>query len=702
MDAKYLQRIYWRISGVIMLLVVITLGINSWLSHQTFEAELVPEAARKAVTVGTTVRKLILKAVESGIDYRALYGVDTAFEEVFADNPEFTSMAATDAQGIILYKSGRQAAGADAHFRSAAVLGSMDRPTAEAEAILVSGQYMVSLPLIQGSDRLGVLHIGIDRKFVDQIMLELALDILVILVVALFFTIELLSFLGGARLENGMSGLSDSIRRIQARDFTARISASMRDEVGRIVSHLDARIAQINAAYQQLTRDLQSTLKDASDQQRAELQDVVEKWEALRAKFRFGSATDAPPASSSGVNSMRAPLFVFILAEELTRSFLPGYINNLLVPIPGLSPQIVISLPIVLFMLIVALGQPYLGSWSERTGRRRTMIIGASVATIGFVATALAHSLYDLLLWRALCALGYGMVFVSAQGYILDHSPPRDRAKGFALFVGAIMVATVCGPSIGGILADNIGFRWSFGVAAALAGLSIFIIRRLPDDPLRVGRKEASLPKLSDFVSLLLNRRFMVLTGLAAMPAKIALTGICFYLLPLYIISIGGTQAMSGRILMVYAVLMVLIVPVAARMSDRGRSREKLVATGLCLSGLGGLLLFASTSVWVVLALIVTLGIGQALSIASQSALVTEHCHEEIKRFGTDTVYGVYRMLERLGNALGPLIASILVIFYDYTGAFVAICMLVLTCGILFFLLTHFDHSHTKPAELAS
>ena len=459
MDAKYLQRIYWRISGVIMLLVVIALGINSWLSHRTFEAELVPEAARKAVTVGATVRKLILKAVESGIDYRALYGVDTAFAEVFEDNPEFTSMAATDTQGAILYKKGRQAAGADAHFKSSGLLERMDQPPADADAVLVGGQYIVSLPLVQGSERLGALHIGIDRKFVDNIMLELSLDLLVVLVVALFFTLELLNFLAGARLESGMSGLSETMQRIRARDFTNRISASTRDEVGRIVSHLDRRIAQINSGYQHLTRDLQAALKNASSDRRIALQEVVEKWEALRATFRFGSATDAPPLTGAGVGSIRAPLFVFILAEELTRSFLPGYINQLLVPIPGLSPQIVIGLPIVLFMLIVALGQPYLGSWSEKTGRRRTMLIGATIATVGFVATALANNLYDLLLWRSLCALGYGMVFVSAQGYILDNSTPRDRAKGFALFIGAIMVATVCGPAIGGILADNIGFR---------------------------------------------------------------------------------------------------------------------------------------------------------------------------------------------------------------------------------------------------
>jgi hypothetical protein len=47
-------------------------------------------------------------------------------------------------------------------------------------------------------------------------------------------------------------------------------------------------------------------------------------------------------------------------------------------------------------------------------------------------------------------------------------------------------------------------------------------------------------------------------------------------------------------------------------------------------------------------------------------------------------VYGVYRFLERLGNAIGPLLASVLVVVNGYVGAFVAICGLVFTCGVLF------------------
>ena len=47
-------------------------------------------------------------------------------------------------------------------------------------------------------------------------------------------------------------------------------------------------------------------------------------------------------------------------------------------------------------------------------------------------------------------------------------------------------------------------------------------------------------------------------------------------------------------------------------------------------------------------------------------------------------MYGVYRLLERLGNAIGPLLASILVILWGYKGAFIAISALVLFCGLAF------------------
>jgi MFS family permease len=132
---------------------------------------------------------------------------------------------------------------------------------------------------------------------------------------------------------------------------------------------------------------------------------------------------------------------------------------------------------------------------------------------------------------------------------------------------------------------------------------------------------------------------------------------------------------------------MVLIVPLSATLSDSSLKRERYVSAGLVISGLSGMLLLISDSFLMLFGVVFLLGLGQALSIAAQSALVAEHCQEEIRIYGHDAVYGVYRLLERLGNALGPLLASLLVVFWGYKGAFVGISALVLFCGFAFMIM---------------
>ncbi|MGE5097326.1 MAG: MFS transporter [Betaproteobacteria bacterium] len=701
LEKNYLWRIYWRLAGVIMVCVVIALAVVSYFSHRVFDRELVPETQHKAATVASSVRALMLKAVGYGVPFAELYGVEQTFGEVFEENPEFNYAAVTDLDGQLLFQRGKEPQGAREYFRSPVVLAVGLDPSATWKASKISQQYFISMPVGMPDRPLGMLHIGIDSKFVDNVLLEVLLDVLVVLVVSLFFTLELLNFMAGARLASGLGEFAQQVERMRAGDFTATARIRANDEIGRLLRRIDAAIDHLNVRYEFLVGELDDKLRSALGARREALKPAMAALEGIRGRMRFGSAPASAESDEMNLNRIRAPLFAFILAEEMTRSFLPSYVNQLLVAIPGVSPQVVIGLPIMLFMLIVALGQPYLGSWSERVGRRRAMLIGASIATVGFAATALAFNLYDLLVWRSLCALGYAMVFVAAQGYVLDRTGQKNRAQGFALFIGAIMVATVCGPSIGGILADNIGYRMSFGVSAVMALLSLLAIARLPTAEVRSpAQKPTRGPRMREIVALMLNRRFMTLTGLAAMPAKVILTGVCFYLVPLYIVSIGNTSAMAGRMLMVYAVMMVLIVPLSASLSDNSMRRDRYVSVGLIISGLSGLLLLLSDSFLVLFGVVFLLGLGQALSIAAQSALVAEHCQEEIRIHGHDAVYGVYRLLERLGNALGPLMASILVVLWGYQGAFIAISALVLVCGIAFTIATRgLDWQQTAVAS---
>ena len=689
MSKSYLRRIYLRLAGVLMLVVLLALAATAYLSHRAFERALVPEMAKKVASGGGSARALLLKAMELRIGFREVYGVEQTFDELKASIPEISYVAVTDAQGAILYQRFSAPDGAAEHFRKPTVLGAMSSPEFWPPPVRVGNQYVVSMPIVTPEQPMGMLHIGIGVEFVDKIVLDMLYDVLVVLVVALFFTLELLNFMAGSKLEAALKSLGDTIERGASGDFAATRRPVGETAFGSVLKLLEGVRARVNAAYATLVHDIEAGRRVPAHERPPGLAAAHEGVQALSRRYRFGVADASERIDEGQLAKVRAPLFIFILAEELTRPFLPGYVKSLLVPIPWISPEIVVGLPIVLFMLIVALGQPFLGAYSERVGNRHAMTMGAGIAAFGFVATAFAGNVLDLLVWRSLCGLGYAMVFVAAQAHVLEHASTSNRARSFALFVGAIMVATVCGPSIGGILADNIGERLTFGLSALLALGSMAAMQLLPGPgPADPSRALSRPPSLREIGTLLVNKRFMTVTGLAAVPAKILLTGVCFYLLPLYIVSIGSSQSMVGRMLMTYAVVMVVLSPIAASLATVRERMEWLVGAGLLISGLGSLLVLAGGSNAWLFATVFLIGLGQSLSIAAQSALVREHCDAEVAALGEPAVYGVFRLLERLGNALGPLLAAALVLGFGYRTSFVAIGALVLACGVCFLLAT--------------
>jgi MFS family permease len=685
--SSYLRGIYLRLAGVMTLIVMVALVCNAFVSHQIFEDALAPQMAAKATSAGASVRALLVRAVDSGVPFEALHGVAGSFKEVRDEMPEIGYLAVADLEGRVLHESARTPPGAAEHFKRADLLSLPHQNTAAAPVHRVGDLFIASLPVATADKPLGMLHLGVAVDFVDDLVMEMLLDVLVILVVALFFTVELLHFIAGARLDATLRDLGDTFERGAAGDFVLHARARGEQAFKGLLQLMDAILMRLNSAYAALAREAETSRRVPAHERHPLLKQTQAEAAAIAQRFRFGRI-DVPPARGENhLAKIRAPLFMFILAEELTRSFLPGYVAELLVPVPGISTQILIGAPIALFMLIVAIGQPFLGVYCERVGHRRAMLTGAGTAGAGLLASAFAQSVLDLLLWRALCAAGYATVFVAAQAYVLEHAPAAQRAKSFALFVGAIMAATVCGPSIGGILADNVGVRPTFALAALLAAGSMLVISQLPPGRHAVAdRVPTRLPTLAEFARLLRNPRFMAITMLAAMPAKILLTGVCFYLLPLHVVNVGSTQSMAGRLLMTYAVVMVLMAPLAAALASTRERMQWLVGGGLVVSGVGAACVLGGADVGWLMAAVILIGAGQSLSISAQSALVAEHCPLEIAELGEGVVYGVYRLLERIGNALGPMLAAVLVMHLDYRTSFVVIGAAVALAGAAFLL----------------
>ena len=67
---------------------------------------------------------------------------------------------------------------------------------------------------------------------------------------------------------------------------------------------------------------------------------------------------------------------------------------------------------------------------------------------------------------------------------------------------------------------------------------------------------------------------------------------------------------------------------------------------------------------------------------------------------GAPAVYGVYRLIERLGNALGPLLAAVLVLTFGYRASFVMTGALVMLCGACFVMATRRTQGPASDAHL--
>lgn len=363
----------------------------------------------------------------------------------------------------------------------------------------------------------------------------------------------------------------------------------------------------------------------------------------------------------SGAASVRPALFLFMLSEELTRPFLPTWARTLAPDMAWFSPDMLASAPLVLFLALVALLQWPLAAWSQRLGRRRGLVLGALLGALGLAGVAAWPSYGALLLARALGALGFALVFVSAQGAVIDGSSSADRAHSLGQFVRAILVAALCGPPLGGLVADRWGEPATLALAALVALLAALAARwHLPaTHPIvRPGPGASPAAPIASKPSLARSDGLWPLLLGCALPAKLLLAAWCFYLLPMHLQAQGHGHAVIGRLQLVYPLAMVLLVPLAARLADRWQSRSAFVVAGGVLAGLSAWLAWPAAQTPLLLAwALLGLGLGQALSITPQSALVADRARQQ-GGASEAALLGLFRLTERGGSALGPALGA--------------------------------------------
>ena len=691
-------RVPIRISMLMLAVVAILAStiLLSAFSLRYMEAMLAPEMHKKAATIGESLHDVITKVVDYGADFDSLNGMEQYLDELSAAYPDIAYFVITDRNNNPLYQSGRAA--------------QVDKPgqpsvtKSDISTTLRNGFYNTSLQINTDSGAaLGYLHLGQEKGLIQQRLKDSLLDVITVIVVSILISFELLLFLMMFTISAPVTSLKKLLANVSNGDFSHIVDIESRDEIGKFTGMINRTLLRINDAYYMLSERI-NRLKFSLGEQRVTAA-IGNYMDTATRTNRFTPPECVQKVSSELILYIRPALFLLIFAESLSLSFFPIFVNELYEPIAGLSREMVIGLPISVFMLVWALSLPAAGGWSDRVGRRKSFLIGAMITTVGLVLTGFSETIYELLLWRSLTAVGYGIVFITCQGYITDHTDASNRTRGMAMFLAGFFSGSLCGAAIGGILAAHVGYQTTFILSGVLSlAAAVFVMRFLHEHEEDGAVVEIRKARFADYISVLSNARFMVLTVFAAIPAKIALTGFLYYTGPLYMSSLGTDQSSIGRVMMAYGIAMIALSPIIGRLADRLRHRAILVTAGGLMSSMALMLLYFENSITAVLVSITLLGVAHAIGVSPQITLMTEISKEHAAEIGIGTTIGIFRLVERLGNVAGPIISGILITVYGYPGAFVGIAVITFMGIITFagaFLVFHYQDRQSQTVLAA-
>ncbi len=323
--------------------------------------------------------------------------------------------------------------------------------------------------------------------------------------------------------------------------------------------------------------------------------------------------------------------------------------------------------------------QPLWGKLAEKYGRKMMLLRSGFGMSIVMLLMGFATAPWHLLILRMLNGVISG--FMPAAVSLVSSSTPKER-MGFAM--GTLQsggtAGAILGPFIGGLMADNFGFRPIFYITGTLLFLASVITWLLVHE--KFDRAAAALKEqvsvLKGFRDLMVIRQLPVLLTVTFLIQFAMLSPMP--LIPLYVQHLHGTSEnlafYAGFVGSVTGISNMICSPVLGKLSDRiGATRILLI----CLAGSAVMTIpqaFAD-SVGMLLVFRFLLGCFMGGLIPTVNALVRQYTPDgkESRAFGFNT------SALSLGNMMGPVVGGALSGWIGIEGLFIlAGVLLFLTC----------------------
>jgi EmrB/QacA subfamily drug resistance transporter len=176
-------------------------------------------------------------------------------------------------------------------------------------------------------------------------------------------------------------------------------------------------------------------------------------------------------------------LILAMLDQLVVSTALPRIVGDL----GGLNH---LSWVVTAYVLASTITTPLYGKLGDLYGRKRLLITAVVIFLVGSALSGQAHTMDQLIAFRALQGLGAGGLMVGAMATIGDMVSPRERGQYMGYMMAAMMIAMIAGPLVGGYITDTLSWRWIFYINMPIGGAALaYIIATLHLPRNRVAHK---------------------------------------------------------------------------------------------------------------------------------------------------------------------------------------------------------------------
>ncbi|HYC12917.1 MAG TPA: MDR family MFS transporter [Stellaceae bacterium] len=137
-----------------------------------------------------------------------------------------------------------------------------------------------------------------------------------------------------------------------------------------------------------------------------------------------------------------------------------------------------LSWVVAVYLLTSTASTPIYGKLSDLYGRRSLLQGAITIFVGGSLLCAIAQSMPQLIIARAVQGLGGGGLITLAHAVLADHVSPRERGRYQGYLSGVWATASVGGPVLGGFFVDQLSWRWVFWINLPVGAIAFLLCWR--------------------------------------------------------------------------------------------------------------------------------------------------------------------------------------------------------------------------------